>query len=140
LLPGLLEAGRQAVTQQQFLDRYGTDDSFVAAGLTVKSALSLGLTGVLGGIVLLNPASAIISIIANVPQWKWPATPHNQNGMQTDFLVIGSGIAGLTYALKVAQHFPDKKVAIVTKAAADETNTKYAQGGIAVVNDLERFV
>ena len=57
--------------------------------------------------------------------------------MQTDFLVIGSGIAGLTYALKVAQHFPDKQVTIVTKAAADETNTKYAQGGVAVVNDLE---
>src|SRR5919112_131460 len=57
--------------------------------------------------------------------------------MQTDFLVIGSGIAGLTYALKVAQHFPDKKVVIITKAAADETNTKYAQGGVAVVNDLE---
>jgi len=57
--------------------------------------------------------------------------------MQTDFLVIGSGIAGLTYALKVAQHFPDKKVTIITKAAADETNTKYAQGGVAVVNDLE---
>ncbi|MGN6164327.1 MAG: L-aspartate oxidase [Flavisolibacter sp.] len=57
--------------------------------------------------------------------------------MQTDFLVIGSGIAGLTYALKVAQHFPDKQITIITKAAADETNTKYAQGGIAVVNDLE---
>lgn len=57
--------------------------------------------------------------------------------MQTDFLVIGSGIAGLTYALKVAQHFPDRQVTIVTKAAAEETNTKYAQGGIAVVNDLE---
>lgn len=56
---------------------------------------------------------------------------------QTDFLVIGSGIAGLTYALKVAHHFPEKKVLVMTKAAADETNTKYAQGGIAVVNDLE---
>jgi L-aspartate oxidase len=57
--------------------------------------------------------------------------------MQTDFLVIGSGIAGLTYALKVAQACPDKSITIVTKAAADETNTKYAQGGVAVVNDLE---
>ena len=57
--------------------------------------------------------------------------------MQTDFLVIGSGIAGLTYALKVAQHCPDKQVTIITKATPDETNTKYAQGGIAVVNDLE---
>ncbi len=55
---------------------------------------------------------------------------------QTDFLVIGSGIAGLTYAIKVAEACPDKKVLIVTKSA-DETNTKYAQGGIAVVNDLE---
>ena len=51
--------------------------------------------------------------------------------------MIGSGIAGLTYALKVAQQCPDKKVTILTKAAADETNTKYAQGGVAVVNDLE---
>jgi L-aspartate oxidase len=57
--------------------------------------------------------------------------------MQTDFLVIGSGIAGLTYALKVAQHCPDKQITVVTKATPDETNTKYAQGGIAVVNDLE---
>jgi L-aspartate oxidase len=57
--------------------------------------------------------------------------------MQTDFLVIGSGIAGLTYALKVAQQCPDKKITILTKATADETNTKYAQGGVAVVNDLE---
>lgn len=57
---------------------------------------------------------------------------------QTDFLVIGSGIAGLTYALKLAEHCPDKKILIITKATADETNTKYAQGGVAVVNDLER--
>lgn len=57
---------------------------------------------------------------------------------QSDFLVIGTGIAGLTYALKVAQHFPEKKVLVMTKSAADETNTKYAQGGVAVVNDLEK--
>ncbi len=57
--------------------------------------------------------------------------------MQTDFLVVGSGIAGLTYALKLAQRFPEKQVTIITKASPDETNTKYAQGGIAVVNDLE---
>jgi L-aspartate oxidase len=58
--------------------------------------------------------------------------------METDFLVIGSGIAGLTYALKTAHHFPGKQVTIITKATPDETNTKYAQGGIAVVNDLEK--
>ena len=57
--------------------------------------------------------------------------------MQTDFLVIGSGIAGLTYALKLARHYPERQVTIITKATPDETNTKYAQGGIAVVNDLE---
>jgi L-aspartate oxidase len=57
--------------------------------------------------------------------------------MQTDYLVIGSGIAGLTYALKVAKHCPDKTVTVITKSTPDETNTKYAQGGVAVVNDLE---
>jgi L-aspartate oxidase len=57
--------------------------------------------------------------------------------MQTDFLIIGSGIAGLTYALKVARQFPDKKILIITKAQADETNTKYAQGGVAGVMDAE---
>ncbi|MCS3801811.1 L-aspartate oxidase [Niastella sp. OAS944] len=58
--------------------------------------------------------------------------------MQTDFLVIGSGIAGLTFALKAAQRFPDKKVLVITKTQADETNTKYAQGGIAGVTDFEK--
>jgi len=58
--------------------------------------------------------------------------------MQTDFLVIGSGIAGLTYALKIAKTYPDKKIIVITKTQADETNTKYAQGGIAGVWDVEK--
>ncbi len=52
-----------------------------------------------------------------------------------DFLIIGSGIAGLTAGLKVAEAAPDQKVIILTKAEADESNTKYAQGGIAVVTE-----
>jgi len=57
--------------------------------------------------------------------------------LKTDFLIIGSGIAGLTFAVKTAKRFPDKTITILTKANTDETNTKYAQGGIAVVNDME---
>jgi len=57
--------------------------------------------------------------------------------MQTDFLVIGSGIAGLTYALKTAKACPDKKVLVLTKTVSDETNTKYAQGGIAGVWNMD---
>lgn len=49
-----------------------------------------------------------------------------------DFLVIGSGAAGLTFALRAARH---GTVAILTKRARDESNTKWAQGGIAAVLD-----
>jgi L-aspartate oxidase len=49
---------------------------------------------------------------------------------QFDFLILGSGIAGLSFALKVA---PRGRVAIVTKKNRAESNTNYAQGGIASV-------
>jgi L-aspartate oxidase len=48
----------------------------------------------------------------------------------TDFLVIGSGIAGLTFALDAADH---GEVTLITKRSRDESNTKYAQGGVAAV-------
>src|SRR5690349_6814725 len=58
--------------------------------------------------------------------------------IKTEFLIIGSGIAGLTFAVKTAQQFPDKKILVLTKAATDETNTKYAQGGVAGVMDTDK--
>jgi L-aspartate oxidase len=53
---------------------------------------------------------------------------------QFDFLILGSGIAGLSFALKVAPH---GRVAIVTKKDRAESNTNYAQGGIASVTSKE---
>ncbi len=53
---------------------------------------------------------------------------------QFDYLVLGSGIAGLTFALSVA---PRGRVAIVTKKNRAESNTNYAQGGIASVTSKE---
>lgn len=54
--------------------------------------------------------------------------------LQTDYLVIGSGIAGLSFALEAAK---SGSVAIVTKKEMMEASTNYAQGGIASVFDLD---
>lgn len=54
---------------------------------------------------------------------------------KTDVLIIGSGIAGLSFAIKVARQFPHHQITVITKANDSESNTKYAQGGIAVVLD-----
>src|SRR5438128_7873299 len=53
---------------------------------------------------------------------------------QYDFVVIGSGIAGLSFALKVARH---GSVAVITKRKGADTNTAWAQGGIACVTSDE---
>ena len=51
-----------------------------------------------------------------------------------DFLVIGSGIAGMSFALKVAHK---GKVALICKAGLEDSNTFFAQGGISAVTDLK---
>lgn len=57
--------------------------------------------------------------------------------VEVDFLVIGSGLAGLTYALNVAQH---GSVALLTKRTRSEANSSWAQGGIAgVIADDDSF-
>ena len=50
-----------------------------------------------------------------------------------DYLVIGSGIAGMSYALKVAG---TGRVALICKSKLEEANTFYAQGGVASVTNL----
>src|SRR5215210_8916055 len=55
---------------------------------------------------------------------------HMPEPLETDFLVIGSGIAGLNFALMAAEH---GRVVVVTKKKPDDTNTNWAQGGVAAV-------
>ena len=52
-----------------------------------------------------------------------------------DFLIIGSGVAGMSYALKVARA-KKGKIAIVCKTTLEEANTAKAQGGIASVTNM----
>lgn len=58
--------------------------------------------------------------------------------MHTDILVIGSGISGLTYAIKIAELNPKVRLILISKTSLLESNTRYAQGGIAVVSNFDQ--
>src|SRR5262249_14232031 len=65
------------------------------------------------------------------------ADPTMSKTFSSDFLIIGSGIAGLSLALKAAQW---GKVALVTKRAVYDSATDFAQGGLAaVISDEDSF-
>ena len=53
-----------------------------------------------------------------------------------DFLIIGAGVAGMSYALKVARAAKGS-VCMICKTSLDEANTSFAQGGVASVTNLE---
>jgi L-aspartate oxidase len=57
--------------------------------------------------------------------------------MRTDVLIIGSGIGGLSTAIKLAEKRPDLAITVLTKSQEGESNTRYAQGGVAAVWNLE---
>src|SRR5271170_7986306 len=82
--------------------------------------------------------TGIFSLVSRAgPKRSVDENPHRpadnmKNGTPTgtDFLVIGGGIAGMIFALKASAI---GSVTVLTKAASDEANTAYAQGGIASV-------
>ena len=57
--------------------------------------------------------------------------------MTTNVLVIGTGISGLTFAIKLASISPKTNIVLICKKDLMEGNTKYAQGGIAVVSNFK---
>ena len=54
---------------------------------------------------------------------------------ESDVLIIGAGVAGLTCAIKLAIQRPDISIIVLTKSNDQESNTRYAQGGVAAVWD-----
>ncbi len=57
--------------------------------------------------------------------------------MTTDILVIGGGVAGLSFAIKMATERPDLQITVLSKTNKTESNTSWAQGGIAAVWDFD---
>jgi len=56
--------------------------------------------------------------------------------LQSDIVIIGSGVAGLSLAIQIAERRSDLSITILAKTTEKESNTNYAQGGIATVWDL----
>jgi L-aspartate oxidase len=58
--------------------------------------------------------------------------------MVKDILVIGTGISGLTFAIHLAEENPEISMVLISKSDLNEGNTRYAQGGIAVVSNFKK--
>lgn len=56
---------------------------------------------------------------------------------QSDILVVGGGVAGMSFAIWMAEKRPDLSITVLTKTDVGESNTKYAQGGVAAVWNFE---
>ena len=67
---------------------------------------------------------------------SWQVTPHEQQHINTDFLVVGAGVAGLRAAIDLAE---GGRVLVVAKDTLKESSSEYAQGGIAAaLNDDDK--